>query len=95
MDLKPILKAILDEYVLPWDGDHGVAHWARVLENGRRLAEQTSANVEIVMRKVQMTTHELESSLRAEGCVGPEEVRFAVLENNGHVTVIPMDETKS
>ena len=48
MDLKPILKAILDEYVLPWDGDHGVAHWARVLENGLRLAEQTSANVEVV-----------------------------------------------
>jgi uncharacterized protein len=48
MDLKPILKVILDEYVLPWDGDHGVAHWARVLENGLRLAEQTKANVEVV-----------------------------------------------
>jgi uncharacterized protein len=48
MNLKPILKAILDEYVLPWDGDHGVAHWARVLENGLRLADQTRANVEVV-----------------------------------------------
>jgi len=48
MNLKPILKAILDEYVLPWVGDHGVAHWARVLENGLRLAQQTSANVEVV-----------------------------------------------
>jgi len=47
------------------------------------------------MRHVQMTTHELESSLRAEGCVGPEDVRFAVLENNGHVTVIPMDGKRS
>jgi len=41
------------------------------------------------MRRVQMTKHEIEASLRAEGCAGPEEVRFAVLENNGHVTVIP------
>jgi uncharacterized protein len=48
MDLKPVLKAILDDYVLPWDGDHGVAHWARVLENGLRLAEQTNANIEVV-----------------------------------------------
>ena len=44
------------------------------------------------MRKVQMTTHELEASLRAEGYAGLEEVRFAVLENNGHVTVMPRDE---
>jgi uncharacterized membrane protein YcaP (DUF421 family) len=42
------------------------------------------------LRKAQMTKHELEASLRAEGCAGPEEVRFAVLENNGQVTVIPM-----
>jgi uncharacterized membrane protein YcaP (DUF421 family) len=39
-----------------------------------------------------MTKHELESSLGAEGCSSPEEVRFAVLENIGHVTVIPMQQ---
>jgi uncharacterized protein len=43
-----ILHAILEEYVLPWDGDHGVAHWARVLENGLRLAGATGANIEVV-----------------------------------------------
>jgi uncharacterized membrane protein YcaP (DUF421 family) len=41
------------------------------------------------LQSVEMTKHELEASLRAEGCAGPEEVRFAVLENNGRVTVIP------
>ena len=41
------------------------------------------------MRHMQMTKHELEASLRAEGCAGPEDVLFAILENNGHVTVIP------
>jgi uncharacterized protein len=46
--LTLILHAVLDEYVLPWDGDHGVAHWARVLENGLRLAEETGADVEVV-----------------------------------------------
>ena len=32
------------------NGDHGVSHWARVLENGLRLAEETGANVEVVSR---------------------------------------------
>jgi uncharacterized membrane protein YcaP (DUF421 family) len=40
------------------------------------------------LRGVQMTAHELKAALRAEGCAGEEEVRFAVLENNGHVTVV-------
>src|SRR5262249_50335465 len=41
------------------------------------------------MRRAQMTMHELEAALRSEGCCGPETVRFALLENNGQVTVIP------
>jgi uncharacterized protein len=43
-----ILHAVLEGYALPWGGDHGVAHWARVLENGLRLARETSADVEVV-----------------------------------------------
>ena len=48
MNLKPILQAILEDYDLPLGGDHGVAHWARVLENGLRLAAATGANIEVV-----------------------------------------------
>ena len=43
-----------------------------------------------MLSRVQMTIHELRAALRAEGCAGEEEVRFALLENNGHVTVIPL-----
>jgi uncharacterized protein len=43
-----VLQSVLDDYALRWDGIHGVVHWARVLENGVRLAEQTGANVEVV-----------------------------------------------
>jgi uncharacterized protein len=43
-----IVNVILEDYTLPWSGDHGVAHWARVYENGLRLAEQTGAAVEVV-----------------------------------------------
>ena len=48
LDIPLILHAILEEYVLPWDGDHGIAHWARVLENGLRVADETGADIEIV-----------------------------------------------
>lgn len=48
IDLKPIIYRILEDYELSWDGTLGIAHWARVLENGLRLAEATGAKVEVV-----------------------------------------------
>ncbi len=48
LDLKPLVHRILEDYPLPWRGVHGVGHWARVLENGLRLAQYTNANVEVV-----------------------------------------------
>jgi uncharacterized protein len=47
-NLKPIIDAIRAQYSLPLFGIHGVAHWARVLETGVRLAEETGANIEVV-----------------------------------------------
>ncbi len=43
-----LLCAVRNQYQLPWRGIHGVSHWARVLENGLRLAEQTGARIEVV-----------------------------------------------
>src|SRR5437867_299692 len=40
------------------------------------------------VRKVQMTMHELEAALRAEGCMCAGDVRFAVLENSGRISVV-------
>lgn len=47
-DLPAILAAVLRGYALPVFGDHGVAHWARVWENGMRLADATGADREVV-----------------------------------------------
>ena len=44
----PLLRRILDGYALPVHGPHGLAHWARVLENGRRLAGLTGADAGLV-----------------------------------------------
>lgn len=46
--LPLILRAVLDEYALPWDGDHGISNRARVLENGLRLADKTGADIQVV-----------------------------------------------
>lgn len=43
-----ILGAILAGYTLPVTGIHGVAHWARVLQTGLRLAERTGADADVV-----------------------------------------------
>jgi uncharacterized protein len=48
LNIPLVLTMVLEDYVLPLGGDHGVVHWARVLENGLRLAEETGANVEVV-----------------------------------------------
>lgn len=43
-----VLKAILAGYTLRHDGVHGLDHWGRVLENGRRLAESSGADLAVV-----------------------------------------------
>lgn len=47
-DLPAITAVILDGYGLPPDGFHGIVHWARVMENGLRVAETTGADTEVV-----------------------------------------------
>ncbi len=42
---------------------------------------------EDIMRKEKLTRHELNAALRAAGCAAATEVRLAVLENNGEITV--------
>jgi uncharacterized protein len=45
---RELIRSILKGYTLPWEGTHGVPHWARVLENGRRLSEVTGAQRDVV-----------------------------------------------
>jgi uncharacterized protein len=47
-DSKKLVSAILTQYRLNPDGIHGVPHWGRVLENGRRLAPATGADLAVI-----------------------------------------------
>ena len=38
MITKQLLETIRQQYRLPWSGIHGIGHWARVRENGLRIA---------------------------------------------------------
>ena len=46
--MPAIMRAILEGYALPLRGYHGVVHWARVLENGLRVAELNGADRDVV-----------------------------------------------
>jgi len=48
MIARDLIEAILDRYALPRNGIHGLSHWARVMENGRKLSERTGARRRVV-----------------------------------------------
>jgi uncharacterized protein len=48
LNIPIVLQTVLEDYKLPWNGDHGIAHWARVLENGLHLARESGASIEVV-----------------------------------------------
>lgn len=44
-----LIGAIRAQYSLPWNGTHGVGHWARVRENGLKIASLTpGVNLQVV-----------------------------------------------
>lgn len=45
---RRLVQAILEQYALHPFGTHGVSHWARVYENGLRLAALTGARARVV-----------------------------------------------
>jgi uncharacterized protein len=43
-----VLEMVIEQFTLDIDDIHGVHHWKRVLDNGRRLATVTGANIDVV-----------------------------------------------
>lgn len=48
MELSIYLPEIAAQYHLRPDGPHGLSHWARVLENGLRLAELCGGDRQVI-----------------------------------------------
>ena len=51
-----------------------------LIHNGRLYEE--------VMVREKLTHHELSAALRAAGCINVEDVHYAMLENNGQISVV-------
>ena len=45
---RELIRVIRKQFALSWRGLHGAPHWARVRENGLRLAEMTGANTRVI-----------------------------------------------
>jgi uncharacterized protein len=63
LNLTVLLEQILASYKLPVSGTHGILHWGRVFENGRRLSPITGA----VDRVVDLFAVLHDSQRRSEG----------------------------
>ncbi|HIE1099536.1 MULTISPECIES: YetF domain-containing protein [Stenotrophomonas] len=48
---------------------------------------------ETVLRREQVTRADFEAAMRQQGCLGVEDVALALLEINGHITIIPSKST--
>ncbi|HTS21043.1 MAG TPA: YetF domain-containing protein [Casimicrobiaceae bacterium] len=56
----------------------------QVLIHNGRLYDETLA-------RANLTHHELQAALRQAGCTAVEQVHMAVLENNGSISVVPLE----
>ena len=48
MKYTQLIQTIIKQHRRPLKGIHGIPHWARVLENGRRLTPLVGANLKVV-----------------------------------------------
>ena len=64
----------------------------KVIEGRPRILIHNGKILEDVMAREQITHHELMSALRVAGTANVREVHFAVLENNGQISVVPRSE---
>lgn len=66
----------------------------RLIEGQPRVLIHNGKLYEEALTREKLTHHELMSALRSAGCSCIEEVRSAILETDGQITVIPRDHGK-
>ena len=63
-----------------------------IIEGRPQVLAHNGKLFESVMASAQLTHHELMAALRQAGCTSIENVQSVILENNGSISVVPMDE---
>jgi len=68
--------------------------WAEGLVEGRpQVLIHNGQLYAKTLTDARLTRHELDAALRRAGCADVEDARYAVLENNGEITVLPRAKT--
>ena len=67
-DPAAIMTAIQRQYALPIRGTHGVVHWARVLENGQRIADANGAEFAKSLRGTLVHLDDAQFAMLSEAC---------------------------
>ncbi|TDK27531.1 DUF421 domain-containing protein [Luteimonas aestuarii] len=60
----------------------------RLIEGAPVLLARDGAVYREVLRRELISKEDFEKAMRQEGCLEIEDIRLAVLENNGHITVV-------
>jgi uncharacterized membrane protein YcaP (DUF421 family) len=63
-----------------------------LIEGRPRVLIHNGKLFEDVMKRERLTHHELNASLREAGCSCVEEVHYAMIENNGQISILPKKE---
>jgi uncharacterized protein len=48
IDTQALIAHLRSQFLVNWNGHHGISHWARVRINGLMLARETGANPHVV-----------------------------------------------
>ena len=64
---------------------------SRLVEGQPEVLVHNGVIYENVLDREKLTRHELETAMRQAGCVSYKDVHFAILENNGSITVKKRD----
>ena len=60
----------------------------RIVEGRPVLVARDGEVFEDVLRRQSITIAEFEAEMRASDCAGPEEIQFAMVEPNGHISIV-------
>lgn len=66
----------------------------RLLEGSPVLLARNGVLYEPVLRRSNLSLAEFKESMRKHGCTRMEDVRLAVLESDGAISIVPMDDQK-
>jgi uncharacterized membrane protein YcaP (DUF421 family) len=65
-----------------------------LLEGSPVLLVRNGTVYETAMRRGNLTRGELKESMRKRGCIRIEDVRLAVLESNGEISIVTREDSK-